>query len=242
MTRPSPRTLLAAWELVRRQGVDVFQPGVGSALAGIRGWAALGLPEGGIDQEPRVTLLDALRMMALGYRTPATEGVPTELVATLPVTDATVLATVDVVRTLVDGARRSLLVVGYAIGDEMLRAALVRRGLEGIAVTVVGDRENRAASELLKDWPPAACPLRALENVEAATLAGACLHAKVIVADEARALVGSANFTAGGLRHNIELGVRVTGAVPAAIIRTVNRLEAEGWLVPVAGLGRRLPH
>jgi len=232
LTRPSPRTLLAAWELVRRQGVDVFRPGVGPTLAGLRGWAALGMPEGGIDQEPRVTLLDAMRTMALGDHGRTSESVPADLVATLPGVDSTVLATVDVVRTLVDGAQRSLLVIGYAIGDDMLRAALVRRGLEGIAVTVVGDRENRAARELLKDWPPAARSLRALENVEAATLAGACLHAKVIVADEARALVGSANFTAGGLRHNIELGVRVSGAVPAAIVRTVSRLEAEGWLVP----------
>jgi phosphatidylserine/phosphatidylglycerophosphate/cardiolipin synthase-like enzyme len=212
--------------------VDVFRPGVGAALADLRGWAALGLPASGVDQEPRVTVLDALRTVALGERARAGESPPADLVATLPMTDSTVLATVDVVRMLLDGARRSLLVIGYAIGDDMLRAALIRRGLDGIAVTVVGDRENRAARELLKDWPHAASPLRALENIEPATPIGARLHAKVIVADETTALVGSANFTAGGLRYNVELGVRIAGAVPGAIVRTVNRLEIEGWLVP----------
>jgi phosphatidylserine/phosphatidylglycerophosphate/cardiolipin synthase-like enzyme len=43
-------------------------------------------------------------------------------------------------------------------------------------------------------------------------------------------LLGSANFTAGGLRNNIELGVRVTGAVAAEIERLVDRLESVGWL------------
>jgi phosphatidylserine/phosphatidylglycerophosphate/cardiolipin synthase-like enzyme len=217
---------------VRRQGLDVFQPSAGPSLSGLRGWAALGLPESGSDKEPRVTVLDALRTLALDNRARTGEIPPAELVATLPMADSTVLATVDVVRPLVDGARRSLLVIGYAIGDDMLRRSLVRRGLEGITVTVVGDRQNRAARELLKDWPRAARPLRALENIEPATPTGASLHAKVIVADETTAMLGSANFTAGGLRYNLELGVRVAGAVPAAIVRTVNRLESEGWLVP----------
>jgi phosphatidylserine/phosphatidylglycerophosphate/cardiolipin synthase-like enzyme len=210
----------------------VFQPGVGATLPGTKGWAALGLPTTAIDREPRITVLDALRMLALGERTRAEETERAELVATVPTADATILATVDVVRALLEGARRSLLVIGYAIGDDMMRATLFRRGLDGVSVTVVGDRENGAARELLKDWPTSARPLKALENIEPASRIGACLHAKVIIADEKTGLIGSANFTAGGLRYNLELGVRVVGAVPAAIIRTVKRLELEGWLVP----------
>jgi phosphatidylserine/phosphatidylglycerophosphate/cardiolipin synthase-like enzyme len=73
-----------------------------------------------------------------------------------------------------------------------------------------------------------------LENVEPlAENAATLMHAKAIVADRRVALVGSANFTAGGLRSNLEVGVRVTGAVAADIVRTIERLEREGWLVPV---------
>ena len=233
MTRPSPRALLGGWELARKQGIDVFRPGIGSALPATRGWAGLGLPPSGIDDEPRVTILDAVRALALADLGRPSGDVRADLVATLPTTDASVLATVDVVRTLLEGARRSLLVIGYAIGDNMLRTILFRRGLDGIAVTVIGDRDNGGARELLKDWPAGARPLKALENVEPAIPAATCLHAKVIVADETTALVGSANFTAGGMRYNIELGVRVSGAVPVAILRTVTRLESEGRLVPV---------
>lgn len=60
------------------------------------------------------------------------------------------------------------------------------------------------------------------------------MHGKVIVADRARVLIGSANFSVGGLAGNIKLGVRLEGAVAQEIHRTIEQLREEGWLVTVA--------
>jgi phosphatidylserine/phosphatidylglycerophosphate/cardiolipin synthase-like enzyme len=227
----SPRTLVAAWELVKSAGLDIFRPGVLAQLSSIPGWSALGLGSSSARGGETVSLLDALRALALRERAVASTS-SVELVATLPLQDRTILATPDVVRTLLDGARRSILVIGFEITDPAMRSLLFRRGLDQIEITVVGDRQRASSRELLKDWPAAARPLRALENVEPTTHAHTFLHAKVIVVDGETALIGSANFTVGGLRSNLEMGVRVTGNVVDDVLRTVTRLESEGWIVP----------
>ncbi|WP_437650312.1 phospholipase D-like domain-containing protein [Sorangium sp. So ce362] len=232
MSRIAPRTLVAAWELARSRALDVFTPGVMRALPGLPGWSALGLPAEALDHTPSVTLLEALRALALRERSGVkSHDTTVELVATLPTPDRSVLSTSDVVRTLLEGAQQSILIVGFEITEPSLYRLLARRGLDQLHVTVVGDRERGSARQFRRSWPAAARPLRALENVEPAMQIPAMLHAKAIVADAHVALVGSANFTAGGLRNNIEFGVRATGPLVQAIVRTVERLEREGWLV-----------
>ncbi len=56
------------------------------------------------------------------------------------------------------------------------------------------------------------------------------MHGKVIVADRAVALIGSANFTFSGLNANYEFGVRVAGAIAADVASLVDRLHKQGWL------------
>jgi phosphatidylserine/phosphatidylglycerophosphate/cardiolipin synthase-like enzyme len=51
------------------------------------------------------------------------------------------------------------------------------------------------------------------------------LHAKLIIADAAKAYVGSANFTNSGLDHGIEAGVLVEGEVANAFARWANVIE-----------------
>ena len=231
MNRISPRSVLACWRIVREHGIDVFRPGVGRSLAALRGWAAA-LGECA-DGDSFVSLLDMLRAFALRERD-LQDGMETsDLVATLPRSDRTVLTTANVVRSLVEGASSSLLIVGYEIREKWLRQLLFRRGLDGVSVTAVGDRETRSARDLLRDWPARARPLRALENVEPATGQGGKLHAKAIVADARTALIGSANFTAGGLRLNYEVGVRTSGRVARDLVRVVDLLDSEGWLTRV---------
>lgn len=235
MTRITPRALTAAWKLLKSRGVDVFKPGVAASLPALPEWPALGLPMDGLEREPSITLLDALRAVELSHRQEAAGNRSVvELVATLPDPDRNVLATRDVVQTMLEGARTSILVAGYEFSEPSIRRLLMRRGIDQIAVTVVGDRQRGSARELLKDWPPHARPLRALENIEAATTWQASLqHAKVIVVDGETALIGSANFTVGGLRNNIELGVRLTGPLAIQIEHLISRLGRNGWLVTV---------
>jgi phosphatidylserine/phosphatidylglycerophosphate/cardiolipin synthase-like enzyme len=230
VNRVAPRSVLAAWQLAREQALDVFKPGVAAALSALRGWASLGLPSG-TDTDPCVTVLDALRALALAERQQAPE-TRAELVTTMPLEDRTILETANVVRALVEGAKEDLLVVGYDIRELAFRRMLVRRGIAGVQVRVVGDRRMGGARELLRDWSATARPLIALENVEPAATVPDKLHGKVIVADRTVALVSSANFTAGGLRNNIEFGIRVSGPPVRDILRCVDQLEKRGWLIP----------
>lgn len=233
MTRITPRAVVAAWKVLKSRAVDVFRPGVAASLPAVPEWPALGLPPEGLERELSLTLLDALRAVELSHRQDVVEKRATvDLVATLPVSDRNVLATRDVVQTMLAGARKSILVAGYEFSELSFRRLLIRRGIEQIQVTVVGDRQKRSAPDLLRDWPPHARPLRALENVEAASpWQAALLHTKVIVADGETALIGSANFTTGGLKNNIELGVRLTGPVASQIEQLTNSLAQTGWLV-----------
>ena len=97
-------------------------------------------------------------------------------------------------------------------------------------MTVIGDREAAVARNLRRSWPTTATPLEALEDVEPGCDVRHRMHGKVLVADRARALVGSANFSAGGLGHNVEFGVIVEGEVAERMCRTVETLRDQGWL------------
>jgi phosphatidylserine/phosphatidylglycerophosphate/cardiolipin synthase-like enzyme len=58
----------------------------------------------------------------------------------------------------------------------------------------------------------------------------ASLHAKCVVVDGARALIGSANLTEAAQQRNIEIGVVVSGKTAEAIERHFDALIAGGHL------------
>ena len=53
------------------------------------------------------------------------------------------------------------------------------------------------------------------------------------MADRKRTLIGSANFTAGGFRNNIELGIELDGPVSLEIVQLIERLIDGQWLEPI---------
>lgn len=59
----------------------------------------------------------------------------------------------------------------------------------------------------------------------------AFVHAKVIVADGARAYLGSANLSSGGLDRNFELGVSLMPDQAASLERLIDFFEAQGFLL-----------
>lgn len=225
----SARTLVRTWQTLRESGVDVFRPGAAGEIAQ---HTSLVSAEDGADCDP-VSLIEALRALELMQREQPKNLVPVDLVATLPGGLRQVAATRDVVRELIRGAKRELLVVGFAMTDREFRELLIRRGLDHVAVTVVGDRASRDGADLAAAWPPAASPLTALHDAIAKPGELRRMHGKVIVADRVRALVGSANFSVSGLQGNLELGVRLEGAIAAELCRTIEQLRDEGWLCPI---------
>jgi phosphatidylserine/phosphatidylglycerophosphate/cardiolipin synthase-like enzyme len=226
----SARALVRAWHAVRAAGFDLFRPGASGELPKLTNLA----DEAGDEAvSERVTTIEALRALELQHREQPSNLAKVELVATLPGGMRQVTATRDVVRDLIRSAKLELLVVGFSITDREFRELLVRRGLEGIAITVVGDRTAGDVIDLVRLWPATAAPLVALQDTIADREEHRRMHGKVIVSDRLQALVGSANFSVGGLRGNIELGVRVEGLIAQELCRTIEQLRDEGWLCPV---------
>jgi phosphatidylserine/phosphatidylglycerophosphate/cardiolipin synthase-like enzyme len=107
---------------------------------------------------------------------------------------------------LIDGAARSLAIAAEELTDRATVAALLAARARGVAVTLV--------------WPGppdagAAFAQLAAAGVTVRAVARPLIHAKVVVADEGRLYLGSANFTPTSLDRNRELGLALADAALA---------------------------
>lgn len=179
----------------------------------------------GAPVETAVRVLEAVREERL--RPPATRA---SLVWTGPETRGSgARDTAVVVRELFAGAARHVLIAGYSFerGEAILaplHAAMRDRGVRAEmfvhlreATGVPADPEGylRAQAEAWRRayWPfGAPAPTLYVDPRAAVPGSYASLHAKCIVVDGERALVGSANFTDRGHARNIEAGVLVEDA------------------------------
>lgn len=223
------RAVYRAWKLCRKQDLDVFRLTSARGLLEVRGWQSLGLPE---SEAALRELLEAVRAIELSHREARPDRQQARLVATVPPAFGVSAGTREVALSLIQTATTELLLAGYAIRDQTFIHVLCDKGLRGIAVTVVSDRTEDDARRLLEAWPADAAPLRAFRGIEAAS-GHSLMHAKAIVADRDRALVGSANFTTGGFRNNIEVGVEVRGPVATDLAKLFDDLIAAGWIEAV---------
>lgn len=159
-----------------------------------------------------------------------------------------------VARQLFHGATRTLLVATYAL-DTGPRAAALLRGLRDRMAEIPGLRvrlflnlgrdhgDDRPGEEVLLErrtwflegvWPWTPRPevfydRRALDPTVGPR---ACLHAKCIVQDEARALITSANLTEAAQERNIEAGVLIADeAFARRVVRQFETLVERGYLV-----------
>jgi len=119
-------------------------------------------------------------------------------------------------------------------GIASLMETLVNALGRGVKITVLThEAENLASSQsvALEDLRRAAERLgKSLSVYTAVTSAGSMLHAKLILADSRRAIIGSANLTGPGLEQNMEAGV-VLGEREALEIRRVVEGLITGGLV-----------
>jgi len=157
-----------------------------------------------------------------------------------------------VFRELFAAADRRVLVVGFAVhqGREMFAALAARMyQLPDLAVRlcldvrrVPGDTTRadaiarRFAERFVRqEWPGSRLPEifydpRSLAEADARR---ASLHAKCIVIDGTRALIGSANLTEAAHMRNIEVGIVVSGVIVAAVERHFDALITAGRLRPL---------
>ena len=130
-------------------------------------------------------------------------------------------------REVVSQARRTLIVLAYAMSDGALEfVEMLRERLRaGVSITMVVNDISRQRGEI---------PLRLAQLVgeyqDRFALYEFCgpshteLHAKAIIADEERAIIGSANLSWHGLVSNYELAVLVEGTDVQQLAATARRL------------------
>lgn len=197
----------------------------------LAGWRA----SGGTAQ----LLADVLRGHLEVYRQVANRGPRSELVWTGDIaTGSTVRSTLPVVMEMLRWARRSVLVMTYALwvsAGESARviARLADLSNAGISVTFVLDEHyqgGRNIRELRARWPQGH-RLPNLYTWADRDDASAKLHAKVLVVDQNDLLITSANLTRHGLRGNLEFGVRVRGRTAQEAYRHITTLIRSGAFV-----------
>jgi putative cardiolipin synthase len=143
--------------------------------------------------------------------------------------------TAAVLHELVAGAAKRVVIVSYAAFTLATLATDLENAVHrGCSVDVVFENETDSSGAFHGQGTPFA-------NVEGITRwrwpadhrgSGAALHAKVLVIDGHRALVGSANLTNRALTANLEAGVLIADPqVAEAIEEHVRELMAAGELV-----------
>ncbi len=120
---------------------------------------------------------------------------------------------------LIQSAARTLDLEGETFSDTKISAALSAAAKAGVAVRVVVSTET-----------PTTAQTQAIASVKAAGVkvvatAAPTIHAKAIVADGARAYVGSANFTYNSLANNRELGLILDAPAEVAKVSSTIALD-----------------
>jgi phosphatidylserine/phosphatidylglycerophosphate/cardiolipin synthase-like enzyme len=159
-----------------------------------------------------------------------------------------------VLRELFAAAERRILVVGFAVhqgrdvfaglaarmrqrADLAVRLCLDVRRAPGDTTRTDAIIRRFAERFVRQEWPGPRLPEifydpRGLDELETRR---ASLHAKCVVIDGIRALIGSANFTEAAQLRNIEIGLVTTDAsIADAVERHIGALIAAGHLRPLA--------
>lgn len=138
-----------------------------------------------------------------------------------------------VIVDLIESAREEILLVSYATQTEPAVAAALHAAAErGVAITLLLERVQdnpayRGAGSVF-----AGVRARRLSWPAAHRLAGASMHAKILVIDRLTALVGSANLTGSAMDRNLECGVLIRGGeapgrIHAHVMSQVDRGDLE---------------
>lgn len=161
-----------------------------------------------------------------------------EFVATVPSeVDVRLRKTIGVIREMIHGARNNILVTGYAVSeyvDEIMERVL-EKALSGVNVDIFLDRNPQT--------------IRYIENIRERNLPRnfnvyiyngchgySALHAKVIMVDEEKVFVSSANLSYNGIVNNIEIGTLVGGEKVLVIKNVLRELVKNNYFEKIIWL------
>ena len=125
----------------------------------------------------------------------------------------------------IDRAKRTLLVQNERYQDPVIIEHLVRARLRGVKVRIMALPSHKLHEGKLGEGVSG---LRTLEDVGAKVrkLRNAKLHAKVMLADHKRAIVGSINLAPGSFDSRRELAIEVSDK---DVIRRLNKVVQKDW-------------
>lgn len=172
----------------------------------------------------------------------AAEAVRSRPVWTGPGTAGEQRLTAGVLHELIAGARERIVLISYAAHTLPAVAVDLEAAVErGVAVDVIFETAADSSGEYSGyDKRPfgAVAGIRRWHWPADQRTQTAVLHAKALIIDGSRALVGSANLTGRALTANLEVGVLVRDPVVAAALEAhVRGLMDSGVLVPAEGVG-----
>lgn len=178
--------------------------------------------------------MESLALLAERYERRYTRVTP---VATTPRTALRARRSDAVLRELIAGAREELIVLGYEISDVDIIGALAERASLGVAVDLLVDGVQTPVERLAGAWPLGAGRARVWTTGHDDRGRPYRLHAKALIADGRRCMLGSANLTYSGLHTNLELGALIEGSVARRFRSHVREMVQRGVVVPARWLG-----
>lgn len=189
---------------------------------------------------PRMSLAEQLAVEALSILADRYEAQTTQVtpVATIPRTALGARRSEAVIRELIAGATHELVVLGYEVSDVKIIGALADRASLGVAVDLLVDSEQTPLDRLIAAWPAGAGSAQVWQTGPDERGRAFRLHAKALIADGRRCMIGSANLTHSGLRANLELGVLLEGPVVQRLRGYVSEMVRRGIVRPAHTLGQ----
>ena len=131
-----------------------------------------------------------------------------------------------VLEELINSANDEIQILTYTISPSALYILkmLERKAEKGITVTLVVNRLE-TFGENIKQWIKTNC--NTYPHVRVVNFSkedNRELHAKVIVVDRKKAIVGSANLSWGGMAGNYEIGVLIHGEIAWKLAKIIDQL------------------
>lgn len=181
---------------------------------------------------------EALAILAERHERRTTRVTP---VATTPRTALRARRSASVLRELIRGATLEIVVLGYDVSDVDIINELAERASMGVAVDLLVDAAQTPIDRLVDAWPVGAGEARVWSTGLDERGRPYRLHAKAIIVDGHRCMLGSANLTYSGLHTNLELGVLLDGPVARRVRSHVSQMRQSGMVVPARTLGADPP-
>jgi phosphatidylserine/phosphatidylglycerophosphate/cardiolipin synthase-like enzyme len=215
---PSARRVTSIFSDLRRKGASTWDPP----------------PEiGGDDRDAVVLALRALTLLAEEREAAETTVVPALTSPRAALRARRINVAVD---ELLRGAREEIVVIGYELSERGVLARLAERASLGVRVEILVDAEQTSIAGLRESWPRGAGTARVWSSTVDARGRPVRLHAKALISDGRRAIIGSANFTRSGMRSNLELGVILEGPAVATIRAYAGELIRRGMIETAGNL------